>query len=32
MHGKGQLTSLDKTVYEGYFENGLKEGQGRFYV
>lgn len=32
MHGKGQLTSLDKTVYEGYFENGRKEGPGRFFV
>lgn len=32
MHGKGQLTQLDKTVYEGYFENGMKEGPGRFYV
>lgn len=32
MHGKGQLINLDKTVYEGYFENGKKEGLGRFYV
>ena len=32
MHGKGQLTSLDKTVYEGHFENGKKQGPGRFFV
>lgn len=32
MNGKGQLTALDKTVYEGYFENGKKNGPGRFYV
>ncbi len=23
---------MDKTVYEGYFENGKKHGPGRFYV
>lgn len=32
MHGKGQLTALDKTVYEGTFEHGLKHGLGKFYV
>ena len=32
MHGKGQLTSLDKTVYEGHFVDGKKEGAGRFFV
>ena len=32
MHGKGQLTSLDKTVYEGYFVDGKKDGAGRFFV
>ncbi len=32
MHGKGTLTSLDKTVYDGIFENGKKQGPGRFFV
>ena len=26
MNGKGQLTALDKTVYDGMFENGLRHG------
>ena len=32
MNGKGQLTKLDKTVYDGYFENGKRNGQGRYFV
>lgn len=32
MHGHGVLTALDKTVYDGAFEHGLKQGPGRFYV
>lgn len=32
MHGKGSLTSLDKTIYEGSFEEGKKHGPGRFFV
>ena len=32
MHGKGQITALDKTFYEGIFENGKRHGPGRFHV
>ena len=32
MHGAGVLTALDKTVYDGYFENGKRNGRGRFSV
>lgn len=32
MHGQGTLTHLDKTVYEGTFENGKRHGTGRFHI
>ena len=32
IYGKGMLQNLDKTVYEGMFEDGKKQGPGRFYV
>mmetsp|Transcript_11755 Transcript_11755/g.11682 ORF Transcript_11755/g.11682 Transcript_11755/m.11682 type:complete len:211 (+) Transcript_11755:472-1104(+) len=32
MHGRGHLTALDKTVYEGMFEDGKRHGAGRFFV
>ena len=32
MHGRGSIVALDKTVYDGMFEQGKKHGQGKFFV